>query len=87
MIDSSRFELLEGGLNSIQGKHIVNFISFKEGEKEFVQKPRRSRFLVQIFVMAFDEEGRLGTFARKEEVCKRAYNILVHKVDFSPQDI
>jgi 5-methyltetrahydrofolate--homocysteine methyltransferase len=88
MIDSSSFEVLEVGLKSIQGKHIVNSISLKEGEEEFIKKAEKIKvFGAAVVVMAFDEKGQAETFDRKIEVCKRAYDILVHKVDFSPQDI
>ncbi|HKX95149.1 MAG TPA: dihydropteroate synthase, partial [Methylibium sp.] len=88
MIDSSKWEVIEAGLKCIQGKGIVNSISMKEGEAEF----RRQATLVRRYgaatvVMAFDEKGQADTFARKTEICARAYRILVDEVGFAPEDI
>ncbi len=88
MIDSSKWEVIEAGLKCIQGKGIVNSISMKEGEAEF----RRQANLVRRYgaaavVMAFDEKGQADTFARKIEICERAYKILVNEVGFAPEDI
>jgi 5-methyltetrahydrofolate--homocysteine methyltransferase len=88
MIDSSKWEVIEAGLKCIQGKGIVNSISMKEGEAEF----RRQATLVRRYgaatvVMAFDEKGQADTFARKTEICARAYRILVDEVGFPPEDI
>jgi len=88
MIDSSKWEVIEAGLKCIQGKGIVNSISMKEGEAEF----RRQATLVRRYgaatvVMAFDEKGQADTFARKTEICARAYKILVDEVGFAPEDI
>jgi 5-methyltetrahydrofolate--homocysteine methyltransferase len=88
MIDSSKWEVIEAGLKCIQGKGIVNSISLKEGEAEF----RRQATLVRRYgaaavVMAFDEKGQADTFARKVEICGRAYRILVEEVGFPPEDI
>ena len=88
MIDSSKWEVIEAGLKCIQGKGIVNSISMKEGEAEF----RRQANLVRRYgaatvVMAFDEKGQADTFARKTEICARAYKILVDEVGFAPEDI
>ena len=88
MIDSSKWEVIEAGLQCIQGKGIVNSISLKEGEDEF----RRQATLVRRYgaatvVMAFDEQGQADTFARKTEICQRAYRLLVDEVGFAPEDI
>jgi 5-methyltetrahydrofolate--homocysteine methyltransferase len=88
MIDSSKWSVIEAGLQCIQGKGIVNSISMKEGEAEF----RRQATLVRRYgaaavVMAFDEKGQADTFARKTEICARAYKILVDEVGFPPEDI
>ncbi|HET9978308.1 MAG TPA: methionine synthase [Burkholderiaceae bacterium] len=88
MIDSSKWSVIEAGLQCIQGKGIVNSISMKEGEAEF----RRQATLVRRYgaaavVMAFDEKGQADTFARKTEICARAYRILVDEVGFPPEDI
>ncbi|MCZ8110414.1 MAG: methionine synthase [Betaproteobacteria bacterium] len=88
MIDSSKWSVIEAGLKCIQGKGIVNSISLKEGEAEF----RRQATLVRRYgaaavVMAFDEQGQADTFARKTEICARAYRILVEEVGFPPEDI
>ncbi|RZK98997.1 MAG: methionine synthase, partial [Rubrivivax sp.] len=88
MVDSSKWDVIEAGLKCIQGKGIVNSISMKEGEAEF----RRQAGLVKRYgaaavVMAFDEKGQADTFARKIEICERAYRILVNEVGFPPEDI
>ncbi|MDH4061275.1 MAG: dihydropteroate synthase, partial [Aquincola sp.] len=88
MIDSSKWSVIEAGLQCIQGKGIVNSISMKEGEAEF----RRQATLVRRYgaaavVMAFDEQGQADTFARKTEICARAYKILTDEVGFPPEDI
>ena len=88
MIDSSKWSVIEAGLRCIQGKGIVNSISMKEGEAEF----RRQATLVRRYgaatvVMAFDEKGQADTFARKTEICARAYKILVDEVGFPPEDV
>ncbi|WP_230179697.1 methionine synthase [Aquabacterium sp. CECT 9606] len=88
MVDSSKWDVIEAGLKCIQGKGIVNSISMKEGEAEF----RRQAGLVKRYgaaavVMAFDEKGQADTFARKIEICERAYRILVDEVGFPPEDI
>ena len=88
MIDSSKWEVLEAGLKCVQGKSIVNSISLKEGEEEFIRKAQKIRqYGAAIMVMAFDEKGQADTFDRKIEICQRAYNILVNKVQVPPQDI
>jgi 5-methyltetrahydrofolate--homocysteine methyltransferase len=88
MIDSSKWDVIEAGLRCIQGKGIVNSISLKEGEAEF----RRQATLVRRYgaaavVMAFDEKGQADTFARKTEICARAYRMLVDELGFPPEDI
>jgi 5-methyltetrahydrofolate--homocysteine methyltransferase len=88
MIDSSKLEVLEAGLKSIQGKHIVNSISLKEGEEEFIKAAQLIKLYgAGVVVMAFDEKGQADTFERKVEICKRAYDILVYKVHFEPENI
>ncbi|MFV8783654.1 methionine synthase [Microbulbifer sp. SA54] len=88
MVDSSKWEVIEAGLQCIQGKPIVNSISLKEGEEEFVEKARLClRYGAAVVVMAFDETGQADTFERKIEICKRSYDILVDKVGFNPSDI
>jgi len=88
MVDSSRWTVLEAGLQSIQGKGIVNSISLKEGEEKFRgQAQLIRRYGAAVVVMAFDESGQADTFARKIEICARAYRILTEEVGFPPQDI
>ena len=88
MVDSSKWEVIEAGLQCIQGKPIVNSISLKEGEADFVEKARQClRYGAAVVVMAFDEKGQADTFARKTEICQRSYDILVDKVGFAPTDI
>ncbi|HEY8567554.1 methionine synthase, partial [Microbulbifer sp.] len=88
MVDSSKWEVIEAGLQCIQGKPIVNSISLKEGEEEFVDKAKLClRYGAAVVVMAFDETGQADTFQRKIEICKRSYDILVDKVGFNPSDI
>ena len=88
MVDSSKWEVIEAGLKCIQGKAVVNSISMKEGEAEFIEKARLCmRYGAAIIVMAFDEEGQADTEARKNEICQRSYDILVNKVGFPPEDI
>ncbi len=88
MIDSSHWEVLHAGLKCLQGKHIVNSLSLKEGEDEFVHKAGIiKQFGAALVVMAFDEKGQADTFARKIEICKRAYDILTGKVGFPAEDI
>ncbi len=88
MVDSSKFEVIEAGLKCIQGKAVVNSISLKEGEENFIAQAK----IVQLYgaavvVMAFDEKGQADTLARKVEICSRAYDVLVNKVGFPPEDI
>ena len=88
MIDSSRWEVIEAGLKSIQGKPIVNSISLKNGEEEFLSHAEVVKeFGAAVVVMAFDEDGQADTFERKKEICARAYDLLVNKLKFPPQDI
>ncbi|MDY4917276.1 MAG: methionine synthase [Candidatus Cryptobacteroides sp.] len=88
MVDSSRFEVLETGLKCLQGKSIVNSLSLKEGEEAFLRKAARVKELgAALIVMAFDEQGQADTFARRIEICGRAYNLLTQRLDFNPEDI
>lgn len=88
MIDSSKWEVILAGLKCVQGKCIVNSISLKEGEATFIEHARTiRRYGAAVIVMAFDEKGQADTFARKIEVCERAYRILTEQVGFVPQDI
>ncbi|HVV64738.1 MAG TPA: methionine synthase [Rhizomicrobium sp.] len=88
MIDSSKWSVIEAGLKCIQGKGIVNSISLKEGEQPFIARARQIlRYGAAVVVMAFDEKGQADTRERKIDICKRAYDILVNKVGFPPEDI
>ena len=88
MIDSSKWEVIEAGLQSVQGKPIVNSISLKEGEEKFIHQAKLVRkYGAAVVVMAFDEVGQADTEERKVEICTRAYNILVNQVGFPPEDI
>jgi 5-methyltetrahydrofolate--homocysteine methyltransferase len=88
MIDSSKWEIIEAGLKCSQGKPIVNSISLKEGEEEFIAKARLCmRYGAAVVVMAFDEKGQADTFERKSQICKRSYDVLVDKVGFPAEDI
>ena len=88
MIDSSKWEVIEAGLKCVQGKCIVNSISLKEGEEEFLYKARKIRaYGAAVVVMAFDEQGQADSFERKTQICSRAYHLLVDKIGFPPQDI
>lgn len=88
MIDSSRFEVIEAGLKCIQGKGIVNSISLKEGEEDFLAKARMiKRFGAAVVVMGFDEAGQAGTVERKVEIAERSYRLLIDQADYRPQDI
>ncbi len=88
MIDSSKWSVIEAGLRCVQGKGIVNSISMKEGVEEFKRQARLvRRYGAAAVVMAFDEKGQADTFARKIEICERAYRVLVDEVDFPPEDI
>ncbi|HLV62893.1 methionine synthase [Galbibacter sp.] len=88
MIDSSKWEIIEAGLKVVQGKGIVNSISLKEGEAEFIHHAQLiKRYGAAVIVMAFDEEGQADNYQRRIDICKRSYDILVNKVGFPPQDI
>ena len=88
MLDSSKWEILEAGLKCIQGKGIVNSISIKEGEENFIKQAKLvRRYGAAVIVMAFDEQGQADTQQRKIEICQRAYKILTEVVNFPPEDI
>ena len=88
MIDSSKWEIIEAGLKCAQGKSLVNSISLKEGEEQFIEKAQLIRdYGAATVVMAFDEQGQADTYERKVEICTRAYKILTEKVGFPPEDI
>src|SRR5215469_3896344 len=88
MVDSSKFKVIEAGLKCLQGKAIVNSISLKEGEDEFIRQARIVRCHgAAVVVMAFDEQGQADSLARKTEICRRAYDILTGAVGFEPHDI
>jgi len=88
MIDSSKWEVLEAGLRCVQGKCVVNSISLKEGPEKFKEQARLVRaYGAAVIVMAFDEQGQADSFARKTEICERAYRTLVDEVGFPPEDI
>ena len=88
MIDSSKWEIIEEGLKSIQGKPIVNSISLKNGEDAFLYQARIiKQFGAAVVVMAFDEKGQADSYARKIQIAKRAYDLLLNRLDFNPADI
>ena len=88
MIDSSKWKIIEAGLKTVQGKCIVNSISLKEGEEEFIKHAKLiKRYGAAVIVMAFDENGQADNLDRRIEICKRSYDVLVEKVKFKPQDI
>lgn len=88
MIDSSKWEIIVAGLKCIQGKGIVNSISLKEGEENFIQQAKLiKRFGAATVVMAFDENGQADSYERRIEICERSYKILVEKVNFPAEDI
>jgi len=88
MIDSSKWDIIEAGLQCVQGKSIVNSISLKEGEENFIKYARLVRqYGAAVIVMAFDEDGQADTFNRKVEICTRSYKVLTEKVGFPPEDI
>src|SRR4029079_11089264 len=88
MVDSSKFSVIETGLKCIQGKPVVNSISLKEGEAEFIKHAEIvRRYGAAVVVMAFDEQGKADTLERKVAISKRAYDILVNRIGFPPQDI
>jgi 5-methyltetrahydrofolate--homocysteine methyltransferase len=88
MIDSSKWEIIEAGLKTVQGKCVVNSISLKEGEEEFISHAKLiKRYGAAVIVMAFDEIGQADNLDRRIEICKRSYDILVNEVKFNAQDI
>ncbi|MFC3816077.1 methionine synthase [Lysobacter sp. GCM10012299] len=88
MVDSSKFSVIEAGLKCLQGKGIVNSISMKEGEAEFLRQARLvRRYGAAVVVMAFDETGQADTIERKVEICSRAYRLLTEQIGFPPEDI
>ncbi len=88
MIDSSKWSVIEAGLKCVQGKPIVNSISLKEGEEQFLDQAKKVlRYGAAVVVMAFDEEGQADTTERKVAICERAYRLLTEKVGFPPEDI
>ena len=88
MIDSSKWDIIEAGLQVVQGKCVVNSISLKEGEEIFIRQAKSiRRYGAAVIVMAFDENGQADNYDRRIEICKRSYDILVNEVGFPPQDI
>ncbi len=88
MIDSSKWDIIEAGLQVVQGKCVVNSISLKEGEQEFIENAKKiKRYGAAVIVMAFDETGQADNYERRIEIAKRSYDILVNKVKFPPEDI
>ncbi len=88
MIDSSKWDILEAGMQCVQGKGIINSISLKEGEAQFIAQAEKIRqYGFAVVVMAFDEDGQADTQARKRDICKRSYTILTETVGFPPEDI
>lgn len=88
MIDSSKWDILEAGLQVVQGKCVVNSISLKEGEKEFITHAKKiKRYGAAVIIMAFDEVGQADNYERRIEISKRSYDILVNQVNFPPEDI
>jgi 5-methyltetrahydrofolate--homocysteine methyltransferase len=88
MVDSSKWSVIEAGLKCVQGKPVVNSISLKEGEADFLQKARLvRRYGAAVIVMAFDERGQADTVDRKVEICQRAYRLLIERAGFDPSDI
>src|SRR3989441_7163989 len=88
MIDSSKWSVIEAGLKCVQGKAVVNSISLKNGEEEFLRQARLvRRYGGAWIVMAFDEQGQADNFERKVEICARAYKLLTEQADFAPNDI
>ena len=88
MIDSSKWEIIEAGLKCIQGKGVVNSISLKEGEEQFIEYATKiKRYGAAVIVMAFDEDGQADSYERRVEICERSYRVLVDKVKFPKEDI
>ena len=88
MVDSSKWHVIEAGLKCIQGKGIVNSISLKAGEKEYLEQARKiKKYGAAVVVMAFDEDGQADTYDRRISICERSYRLLVDTLDFNPNDI
>ena len=88
MVDSSKWEVIEAGLKCIQGKAVVNSISLKEGEEEFIQRAKLcKKYGAAIVVMAFDEEGQADNLQRRQQICQRSYDLLVNQIGFPAEDI
>jgi 5-methyltetrahydrofolate--homocysteine methyltransferase len=88
MIDSSKWHIIEAGLKCVQGKCVVNSISMKGGEAEFIAQAKKVKMYgAAVIVMAFDEQGQADNYERRLEICQRCYDILINKVKFPPQDI
>lgn len=88
MVDSSKWSVIEAGLKCVQGKAIVNSISLKAGEEEFLEQARLcQRYGAAVVVMAFDTDGQADTLDRRKEICRRSYDLLIEKLDFNPNDI
>ncbi len=88
MIDSSKWDIIEAGLQCVQGKGVVNSISLKEGEEKFIEQAKKvQRYGAAVIVMAFDEDGQADSYQRKVEICTRSYKVLTEKVGFAPEDI
>ena len=88
MIDSSKWEIIEAGLKVVQGKSVVNSISLKEGEDNFITQANTIRsYGAAVIVMAFDEDGQADNFERRIQICERSYRLLVDRVNFPPEDI
>lgn len=88
MVDSSKWEILEAGLQVLQGKPVVNSISLKEGEANFIDQAKKiKRYGAAVIVMAFDEVGQADNYERRIEIAKRSYDILVNQINFPPEDI
>lgn len=88
MIDSSKWDIIEAGLQCVQGKCVVNSISLKEGKEKFVDEARKIlQYGAAVVVMAFDEHGQADSYERRIEICETSYRILVDEVNFPPQDI
>ena len=88
MIDSSKWEIIEAGLKVVQGKCVVNSISLKEGEENFIKQAKTiRRYGAAVIIMAFDEDGQADTLERRIEICERSYKVIVEQVNFPPEDI
>ena len=88
MVDSSKWDVIEAGLQCLQGKGVVNSISLKDGEAAFIEKAKKIKIYgAAVIVMAFDEEGQADTYQRRIDICQRAYNVLVDQVGFPAEDI